>query len=206
LTKLLTGLILLCTSLCGPLAYAEQTTILVLGDSISAAYGINIKLGWVNLLQQRLQKQRPTYRVINASVSGDTTRTGLNRLTAALKQHRPHIIIVALGANDGLRGMPFSEIENSLAEIIRRSQQQKATVLLVGIRLPPNYGAAYNAGFAAVYQRLKKRFKLTLLPHLMGDVSDHRELLQADGMHPTAAGQKHILENVWHALQPLLNR
>ena len=186
------------------LAETAPATILVLGDSISAAYGINTNEGWVALLQQRLAQKGLNYRVVNASVSGDTTRTGLNRLNDALQQHQPAIVIVALGGNDGLRGLPFSEIETSLTSIIQLSQQQGAKVLLVGVRLPPNYGAFYNTRFATLFQQLSDTYQVGLVPMLLDQVSDHRELMQADGIHPTAAAQTQILENVWPHLQPLL--
>ena len=179
-------------------------TILVLGDSISAAYGINTNEGWVALLQQRLTQKGFNYRVVNASVSGDTTRTGLNRLGDALQQHQPAIVIVALGGNDGLRGLPFSEIEASLSGIIQLSQQHGAKVLLAGVRLPPNYGAFYNTRFATLFQQLKNTYQVALAPKLLDQVSDHRALMQEDGIHPTAAAQPQILTNVWPHLQPLL--
>jgi acyl-CoA thioesterase-1 len=183
---------------------STPATILVLGDSISAAYGINTNEGWVALLQQRLTQKDFNYRVVNASVSGDTTRTGLNRLTDALQQHQPAIIIVALGGNDGLRGLPFSEIEASLTGIIQLSQQYGAKVLLAGVRLPPNYGAFYNTRFATLFQQLSDTYRVALIPKLLNQVSDHPEMMQADGIHPTAAAQPQILDNVWPHLAPLL--
>ena len=185
-------------------ARARQPTILVLGDSISAAYGIDTAQGWVALLRQRLVQNHFDYRVVNASVSGDTTRTGLNRLDDALQHYQPAVVIVALGGNDGLRGLPFSEIETSLARIIELSQQQGAKVLLAGVRLPPNYGAFYNSRFAALFQQLADTWHVALVPRLLDQVADHPELMQADGIHPTAAGQAQILDNVWPHLQPLL--
>jgi acyl-CoA thioesterase-1 len=185
-------------------ARARQPTILVLGDSISAAYGIDTAQGWVALLRQRLVQNHFDYRVVNASVSGDTTRTGLNRLDDALQHYHPAVVIVALGGNDGLRGLPFSEIETSLARIIELSQQQGAKVLLAGVRLPPNYGAFYNSRFAALFQQLADTWHVALVPRLLDQVADHPELMQADGIHPTAAGQAQILDNVWPHLQPLL--
>jgi acyl-CoA thioesterase-1 len=179
-------------------------TILVLGDSISAAYGINTNEGWVALLQQRLTQKGFNYRVVNASVSGDTTRTGLNRLADALQQHQPAIVIVALGGNDGLRGLPFSEIEASLTGIIQLSQQHGANVLLAGVRLPPNYGAFYNTRFATLFQQLSDTYRVALVPKLLNQVADRPELMQADGIHPTAAAQPRILDNVWPYLAPLL--
>lgn len=188
-----------------PVAFAASSpTILILGDSISAAYGINTDEGWVTLLQQRLNQKGFTYRVVNASVSGDTTRTGLNRLDDALKQHQPVIVIVALGGNDGLRGLPFSEIEMSLTGIIEKCQQQQIKVLLAGVRLPPNYGAFYNTHFASLFQKLSVTYQVALVPKLLDQVADHHELMQADGIHPTAAAQAQILDNVWPHLRPLL--
>jgi len=183
---------------------AGQRTILVLGDSISAAYGINSDQGWVALLQQRLLENRYPYDVVNASVSGDTTRTGLNRLPDAVKKHKPSIIIVALGGNDGLRGLPFSEIETSLGKIIKWSQQQGIEVLIAGVRLPPNYGAFYNSRYAALFEKLASTYKVRLIPQLLANVSEHSELMQADGIHPLASAQDRIVENVWPQLIKVL--
>jgi len=191
-----------CTTLAA--TAATPATILVLGDSISAAYGINTNEGWVALLQQRLRQKGFNYRVVNASVSGDTTRTGLNRLGDALQQHQPRIVIVALGGNDGLRGLPFSEIEASLTGIIQLSQQHGAKVLLAGVRLPPNYGAFYNTRFATLFQQLSDTYHVGLIPRLLDQVDERPELMQEDGIHPTAAAQPQILENVWPELVPLL--
>jgi acyl-CoA thioesterase-1 len=187
-------------------AFADKTmpTIMVLGDSLSAAYGIDRDKGWVALLEKRLTQTGYRYRVINASVSGDTTRTGLGRLDAALDTHRPQIVIVELGANDGLRGLPFKEIESSLVRIIEKSQQAGARVLLVGVRLPPNYGEAYNREFLDIYRKLAGRFKLPLVPKMLDQVSDYRNLLQEDGMHPIARAEPKVLENIWVKLQPML--
>lgn len=180
--------------------------ILVLGDSISAAWGINTEEGWVALLQQRLTNKQYNYHVVNASVSGDTTRTALNRLDNALQQHQPGIIIVALGGNDGLRGMPFSEIEASLSAIIEKSQRAGASVLLAGVRLPPNYGAYYNSRFAILFQNLSEKYKVPLVPKILDQVADDSALMQADRIHPTAEGQKQVLENIWPQLETLLEK
>ncbi len=185
-------------------AYADTPTILVLGDSISAAYGINTDQGWVALLQKQLQENAYKYRVINASVSGDTTRTGLNRLPAALQQHKPEILVAALGGNDGLRGLPFSEIESSLSQIIELGRKNHAQVVLVGVRLPPNYGEAYTRQFADLYLGMGKKYNIRVVPRLLDKVADHRELLQPDGIHPTAEGQAQIMRNIWAELEPLL--
>ena len=190
-----------------PTLYAADKTpenILVLGDSLSGAFGLDTDEGWVELLQQKLTTQNYEYRVINASVSGDTTRTGLSRIESALKMHSPSIVIIALGGNDGLRGLPFSEIENSLADIIQRCKAQGAKVLLVGVRLPPNYGPVYNQKFVELYLRLADRFQLPLVAKMLDNVAENRELMQADGMHPKAEAQPQVMENIWTGLMPLL--
>ena len=187
-------------------ASANEPVILVLGDSISAAWGINTEQGWVALLQQRLNEKKYSYQVINASVSGDTSRTGLNRLDNALKQHKPSIVIVALGGNDGLRGLPISETESSLTSIIEKSQQAGLSVLLAGVRLPPNYGAYYNSQFADMFQRLASKYNVPLVPKILDQVADNSELMQADRTHPTAEGQVQVLENVWPSLESLLEK
>ena len=184
----------------------SPAVVLVIGDSLSGAYGINIDEGWVALLQQQITAAGYNYRVVNASVSGDTSRTGLGRTAAALQTHQPAIVIIALGGNDGLRGLALSETETSLGGIIERSQLQKAQVLLAGVRLPPNYGPVYNKQFAAVYSRLSDRYSIALVPQMLDQVADHRELLQHDGIHPTAAGQSGIMHNIWAGLEPLLQQ
>lgn len=184
----------------------KPASILVLGDSLSGAYGINTEEGWVALLQQNISKHGFEYKVINASVSGDTTRTGLSRIDSALQQHKPAIVIVALGGNDGLRGLAFSEIESSLANIIQRCQQYNTSVLLAGVRLPPNYGPAYNEKFAALYRRLSERYDVTLVPRMLDQVAERRELMQADGIHPTAAAQPQVMQNVWVGLEQMLEK
>lgn len=187
---------------------ADKTpqTILVLGDSLSSAYGIDADAGWVALLQQQLSSEGYDYKVVNASVSGDTTRTGLGRIDAALKSHQPKIVIVALGGNDGLRGLAFSEIETSLSRIIERCQQLGAEILLVGVRLPPNYGAVYNQQFAEMYRRLATRYELTLVAKMLDQVADKPELMQADGMHPKAEAQSQVMKNIWPRLERILEK
>lgn len=180
-------------------------TILVLGDSLSGAYGIDSDRGWVSLLQQKLLAEGYGYRIVNASVSGDTTRSGLGRIDTALSAHRPAITIIALGGNDGLRGMPFSEIESSLARIIERSRAAGAEVLLVGVRLPPNYGNAYVDKFTAIYVSLADRYATALVPRVLEDVAEHSELMQMDGIHPTAEAQPRVMLNIWQGLQPMLD-
>lgn len=190
-----------------PTLYAADKTpqnILVLGDSLSGAFGLNSDEGWVALLQQKITRTKYDYRVINASVSGDTTRTGLSRIQSALQTHSPSIVIIALGGNDGLRGLPFKEIENSLTSIIQHCKTHGAQVLLVGVRLPPNYGPAYNQKFAELYLRLANNFQIPLVAQMLDKVADNRQLMQADGMHPKAEAQPQVMENIWSGLQPLL--
>ncbi|MDT8283256.1 MAG: arylesterase [Gammaproteobacteria bacterium] len=192
-----------------PTSYAAEktpATILVLGDSLSGAYGLNADEGWVTLLQQQVNQQGYHYKVVNVSVSGDTTRTGLNRLEPALKMHKPDIVIIALGANDGLRGLPFSEIDNSLGKIIERFKQGDARILLVGVRLPPNYGPVYNQKFVELYQRLADVYEIPLVPRMLDQVAENRELMQQDGMHPKAIAQPQIMRNIWAGLKPLLDQ
>jgi len=192
-----------------PTAYAAgktPATILVLGDSLSGAYGLNADEGWVALLQQQVTKHGYNYKVINASVSGDTTRTGLSRIEPALKTHQPDIVIIALGGNDGLRGLPFSEIESSLARIIELSKMQGAQLLLVGVRLPPNYGQVYNQKFAALYRRLADEYEIPLVPMILEQVAENRALMQQDGIHPKAEAQPRVMQNVWTGLKPVLDQ
>lgn len=188
------------------MAAASDKTILILGDSLSSAYGISKDAGWVALLGKKLHQEKRPWRIVNASVSGDTTRTGLGRLLPALKHHKPTIVIVELGGNDGLRGFSFKEMEQSLSKIIGISHDHGARVLLVGVRLPPNYGPYYNQQFAALYQRLAQRFQIPLVPRLLAGVAEHRELMQADGMHPLAAGQARVMQNVYQVLEPMLDK
>ena len=197
-----------CTSLFSSTAVfatdIKPASILVLGDSLSSAYGIDSDKGWVALLQNQLTQNGYEYRVINASVSGDTTRTGLSRIKTALLSHKPEIVIIALGGNDGLRGLAFSEIENSLANIIERCQQSNSKVLLVGVRLPPNYGPIYTQKFTALYQNLAHHFDIPLASKILNQVADKPALMQQDGIHPTAEAQPQIMQNVWPGLEPLL--
>lgn len=193
-----------CLLLSGPLqaGAAAAPTILVFGDSLSAAYGIPRESGWVSLLQQRL----PGYRVVNASVSGETTAGGLTRLPGVLAAHSPALTILELGANDGLRGLSLKQMRANLDEMVRLCQDSRAQVVLVGIRLPPNYGLSYTAQFAAVYADLGRRHKTALVPFLFEGFAGNRDAFQEDGLHPTAATQPLLLANVWRALLPLLRK
>ena len=190
-------------------AFAANKTpasILVLGDSLSAAYGIDVDAGWVALLQRQIIKQGYDYKVINVSVSGDTTRTGLSRVDSALENHKPEVVIIALGGNDGLRGLAFSEIETSLSSIIERCKKTQSEILLLGVRMPPNYGAVYSQKFAQLYQRLASSYDIVLLPKMLDQVADNPELMQADGIHPKASAQPKIMQNIWSALKPILDK
>jgi acyl-CoA thioesterase-1 len=194
----LTSLLLL------PVAAWAGGTILVYGDSLSAAYGLAQEAGWAALLQARLEQKAMDYTVSNASISGETSSGGAARIAEALKVHKPRVVIVALGANDGLRGLPTAQMRANLAKIVSRSQKAQARVLLVGMRVPPNYGASYTRQFAQVYTDLAREYKTALVPFLLEGMAEQRELFQADNLHPTAAAQPILLENVWKALVPLL--
>lgn len=185
-------------------APAAQRVVLVVGDSLSAAYGIDQDAGWVALLQQRLEKDYPDYRVVNASISGDTTRGGLGRIDAALRTHAPAVVIVELGGNDGLRGLPVKEMRANLAAIITKSLAAQARVLLVGMRIPPNYGPLYTRSFEQLFVELAKQFEVARVPFLLEGVALKLDLVQDDGIHPRAAAQPRMLENVWPHLTPLL--
>ncbi len=189
--------------LIAPAAWAGQT-ILVFGDSLSANYGIAAEAGWVSLLQQRLDRKPHHYRVVNASISGETTAGGASRIRAALDTHQPEIVIIELGANDGLRGLSLGATRKNLDNIMSACRSHKARILLVGMRLPPNYGAAYTETFAGIFPALAKKHRTALLPFLLDGIADRREWFQADNLHPTAAAQPAIMENVWLKLKPLL--
>lgn len=184
----------------------NENTLLVFGDSLSAAYGLRTDEGWVAQLQERLQQQGYGYKVVNASSSGETTAGGRTRLNRALDTHQPDLVILQLGANDGLRGLPVPAARENLAAMIRTVQQRKAKVLLVGIVMPPNYGPRYADSFAAMYPDLAGEFDLPLVPFLLEGVALEERFMQADGLHPNAAGQPRLLENVWAHLVPLLER
>ena len=195
---------LLCVLLLvAPAAWAGQT-ILVFGDSLSANYGIAAEAGWVSLLQQRLDRKPHDYRVVNASISGETTAGGASRIRAALGTHKPDIVIIELGANDGLRGLSLDATRQNLDRIMQACRNHKARILLIGMRLPPNYGPTYAESFTAIYPALAKKHRAALLPFLLDGIADRREWFQADNLHPTEAAQASIMENVWARLQPLL--
>ncbi len=186
---------------CGPVLAGPA--VLVYGDSLSAAYGIAQDAGWVVLLDARLKERNLDYTVVNASVSGETSAGGAARIAAALTQHKPAVVILELGANDGLRGLPVKEMKTNLGAIVRAAKRRGAKVLLVGMRLPPNYGAAYINEFRRTFVDIAREERTGLVPFLLQGV-DRRELFQPDNLHPTAEAQGIILENVWSGLAPLL--
>lgn len=183
---------------------STPNSVLVFGDSLSAGYGIAMADSWPALLNERLKSKRLPYQVINMSISGETTAGGRARLAAALEQTHPAVVILALGANDGLRGLPIQAMEDNLTAMILAAKKQKARVLLVGIRLPPNYGGNYTQKFEAVYRNLAKHQKISLLPFLLEPIAQDAQYFQADGLHPTAEAQPRILNHVWPSLAPLL--
>ena len=182
----------------------DQRTILVLGDSISAAYRIDTESGWVSLLKRKLNTERSEWRVVNASVSGHTTLDGLNRIDALLDEFKPQIMILELGANDGLRGYELDAVSANLAELIDRAHSHGAFVILAGMQLPPNYGPKYTDPFRAMYEDLSKTKNTGLIPFLMDGVAGVEELMQDDGLHPKAEGQPGLLANVWPVLSKQL--
>lgn len=178
--------------------------LLVLGDSLSAAYGISQRRGWVALLEEKLKRERLEFAVVNASISGETTTGGRARLGKLLEQHKPAVLILELGANDGLRGLPVAEMKKNLSAMIEQSRKAGAKVLLVGVRMPPNYGPDYTKSFEAAYSQIAKEHRIPLLASLLEGFEEKPEFFQADRIHPTEAAQAAILDNVWKALQPLV--
>jgi acyl-CoA thioesterase-1 len=187
-------------------AVASDRTILVLGDSLSAAYEIRPEQGWVALLAQRLQAQGYGYDVVNASVSGETSGGGLQRLPRALQIHHPGMVILELGANDGLRGLPSAATKENLTKMVQLSQAAGARVLLIGIRIPPNYGPRYANEFADMYPGIAKQYHLPLVPFLLEKVALDPTLMREDGLHPNARGEPLVLDTVWQGLEPLLKK
>jgi len=184
-------------------AVPTQQTILVLGDSLSAAHGIAQNQGWVTLLAERMAQKTPPWKVFNASISGETSSGGLTRLPALLATHKPQWVLIELGANDGLRGLPLKIMRQNLQRMIEFSQQSGAKVLLIGMMLPPNYGFTYTTPFTAMYQQLAEEQHLPLVPFLLDGVANDPRLMQYDGLHPNVAAQPIILENVWRVAEPL---
>jgi acyl-CoA thioesterase-1 len=204
---------LLCVSLlsfsfvaCISQANAANPKILVYGDSLSAAYGVAKSQGWVAFLQKKLVDQHFQYDVINASISGETTSGGLTRLTTTLAKTKPNIIILELGANDGLRGLPVKEMAANLNAMITQSKKANVKILLIGMRIPPNYGPKYAESFSNTYPRLSQQHKVSLVPFMLENIAAKPKLIQDDGLHPNALGQPTMLDNIWPKLQLMLKK
>jgi acyl-CoA thioesterase-1 len=183
---------------------AFSQTLLVLGDSLSAGYGMNVKQGWVSLLEERLKENNIS--IVNASISGETTAGGKSRLPKLLEQHQPRWVLIELGTNDGMRGLSLKPMRENLGQLIQLSQQNKAIPILIGMKLPENYGMTYIEQFYKIYQTLAQQYQITLVPFLLEGIALNPKFFQNDGIHPTAAAQPYLLENVWQSLQPLLQK
>ncbi len=178
--------------------------LLVFGDSLSSAYGISQKEGWVTLLQERLSRNGMDYTVVNQSIPGETTSGGATRIKATLAQTKPAVTIIALGGNDGLRGLPVGQMRDNLAQMVRAAQGAGSKVLLVGMKMPPNYGAAYTREFETAFADLAKQRRVALVPYMLDGMDARRELFQPDNIHPVAQAQPMVLDTVWKRLRPLL--
>ncbi|PVY78390.1 acyl-CoA thioesterase-1 [Tamilnaduibacter salinus] len=190
--------------LAGP-ALADDQRLLILGDSLSAAYGVPTEKAWVALLRERLDQQGYTgWQVVNASISGETTDGGVRRLPDLLEKHSPAVVVIELGGNDGLRGFPPRVTRDALATMIRRSRESDARVLLVGMQMPPNLGKRYTEAFRAIYPDLAKEYDTALVPFFLKGIYNQQAMMQSDGIHPTASAQPTLLDNVWPHLEPLL--
>lgn len=204
----LLAFVLLCSiALFGLPAYAQQhtPTLLVFGDSLSAGYRMPVEEGWVSLLDEKLKMLGSEYKVVNASVSGETTDGGLSRLPATLATHKPSIVILELGGNDGLRGLPVASIKQNLIEMVQKSQDAGATVILAGIQIPPNYGPRYTEPFTQQFEEIAQSMDLPFIPFLIDGIAQRSELMQDDGIHPKAEAQGMVLDNVWPVLETVLN-
>lgn len=179
-------------------------TLLIVGDSISAAFGLETHQGWVYLLQERLREQAPHWQVVNASRSGETSAGGHSRLPGLLERHAPQLVVIELGGNDGLRGQPLEQLQRNLAGMVGHARAAGAQVVLLGMQLPPNYGARYTQGFAAVFANVARAQQVPLVPFFLEGVGGNPALMQGDGIHPNAAAQPYLLENAWTVLAPLL--
>jgi len=187
-------------------ALADNLKILVYGDSLSAGYGLAKDQAWVTLLQKKLNSEHFQYDVINASISGETSSGGLARFNTTLTKTKPNIVILELGANDGLRGLPISEMANNLSSMIKLTKKLKIKLLLIGMRIPPNYGPKYTELFSNTYQQLSQSYIIPLVPFMLENIAAKSNLIQDDGLHPNALGQPMILENIWPKLQILLKK
>jgi len=185
-------------------AQAQSARMLVLGDSISSGYGMKPEQGWVNQLKNKLSQSGYDYQVINASISGETSQGGLTRLPELLRQYQPDLVLIELGGNDGLRGLPLKLLQNNLSKMIDLSQESKAQPILLGIQLPPNYGRRYTQAFAGIYPKLAQEHKIPVMPFILQGIGTDSSKMQPDGIHPTGAAQTELLENIWPVVQPLL--
>ncbi len=182
-----------------------ENTLLIMGDSLSAAYGVQTDEAWVALLRQRLDERGFSgWKLVNASISGETTDGGLRRLPDLLDRHQPDIVMIELGGNDGLRGFPPQVIRRNISRMIEQSREIDAEILLVGMRIPPNYGKPYTEAFASIFPELAERFDTQLVPFFLANIYDQEALMQDDDIHPTAAAQGQLLDNVWPVLKPML--
>jgi acyl-CoA thioesterase-1 len=199
---------LLCLLMMVPVLPASAQGILIVGDSISAAFGLEIDQGWTALLEERLEEEGADIEVMNASVSGDTTAGGLARLPRLLEQHNPDLVVIELGGNDGLRGMPPTNMQQNLSAMVEQSQEAGAEVLLLGMRIPPNYGVRYTQAFEQVFADISEKYDVALLPFVLDGIAGEADqsLMQSDGIHPTAEGQPLILDNVWPYIETRLQR
>jgi acyl-CoA thioesterase-1 len=189
-----------------PAQASAARTVMVFGDSLSAAYNLSAEQGWVHLIGDRIARSHLPWRVVNASVSGETTAGGLRRIAEDLKRHKPSVVVIALGANDALRGQPVAGMRSNLEQMIRLAREARAAPVLVGLMIPPNYGIDYAAEFRDMYAALAAREKIPLVPFLLEGIADNPDMFQRDQLHPTAAAQPRIADNVWPALEPLLKK
>lgn len=199
-------IVLACLSLILAASAWAAPLVLVYGDSLSAAYGIPRDSGWVTLLERRLAAHEPAWRLVNASVSGETTAGGRARLPGVLDRHRPDIVVLELGANDGLRGLPVKATAAALEAMVATAKRRGARVLLVGMRMPPNYGSTYAREFQAQFPAVAEKTGAALVPFLLEGIAEHPDRFQADGLHPVADAQPRLLENVWRHLAPMLGQ
>lgn len=187
-----------------PALAAGNRTILVMGDSLSASYGLAANQGWVDLIAQRMKTSHPGWRMVNASIGGETSAGGAARIAAALARERPSVVVIELGSNDGLRGLPLSQTRGNLEKMIRAAQAAKARVLLIGMRMPPNYGRDYTRGFEAIFLELSKQYRTDFLPFLLAPIASDRNAFQDDNLHPVAGAEPKLRDHVWPVLLPLL--
>jgi acyl-CoA thioesterase-1 len=198
--------LLLAVSLGAGVPAFAATTVMVFGDSLSAAYNLKVEQGWVSILARRLDRAKSPWRIVNASITGETTSGGLRRMAEDLRRHKPDVVVIQLGANDALRGQPVAGMRKNLEEMVRLVKQARAEPVLVGMMIPPNYGIDYAAQFRDMYAKIASKAHAPLVPFLLEGVADKPELFQADQLHPTAAAQERIADNVWRVLEPLLKK